>query len=496
MTTRSSSPFPASLPSPRTRGPLFVVAALFALIALATPASALDGRRIRVRDGRLFDEYRREITLRGVNARVPVVFDVTFDDGRLPIEDIPQFDPADCQRMRDLGFNLLRLPISWSGLEPQPGAYSTTYLDAVQGTVDACWASGILTLIDFHQDAFSKEIGQDGAPRWVLDRILGVGNYPYLGGPVDAAELQTRRFAPYGIAAWQKWFANEQNIWDDFAAAAQVVAKRFRRHPGVLGYEIMNEPLAAVAANGQVQLEALHTKIARAIRKVDHRHLVVFEPDTIRNILNTAPLPPAPFPVRGTMYAPHIYTGVFDATDFTTGNVALLEPSMQHAAQEAAAWGSALLIGEYGIDPNHPFADLWIRAQLDLQDRYRASSTFWLWEEISSGQWGLWTGESGSSGSERAARQYAISRTFARAVPGDVLEHDFDADTNTLRLTYRVRNGAEVEIFLPEARYPTGFSAFCNGAIVDAPRDPATGTVSFPCGILRADTVVEIVPLP
>ena len=68
-----------------------LVVALLLVIA-ATPASALDGRRLRVRDGRLVDERGREVTLRGVNARAAGVFDVTFDDGRLPLEPIPGFD--------------------------------------------------------------------------------------------------------------------------------------------------------------------------------------------------------------------------------------------------------------------------------------------------------------------------------------------------------------------------------------------------------------------
>ncbi len=59
------------------------VLALIVLLAFAVaPVRALDGRRLRLHGGRLVDERRREVTLRGVNARVEGVFDVTFDDGR------------------------------------------------------------------------------------------------------------------------------------------------------------------------------------------------------------------------------------------------------------------------------------------------------------------------------------------------------------------------------------------------------------------------------
>src|SRR5215468_8009242 len=221
--------------------------ALLVLLLVIAPCAqgALDGRRLRFSDGRLRDQHDREVTLRGVNARAQGVFDDTFDDGRLPLEPIPVFDAGDAERMRGFGFNLLRLPINWSGLEPMPGVYDRSYLARIVTIVDACARRGILVLIDFHQDAFSKEIGQDGAPRWVLDLLLGPGDYPYLGGPLT--DLTARRFAPATVTAFRDFFANQGDIQDRFVAAAVVVAKRFRRERAVLGYELMNEPFALVA---------------------------------------------------------------------------------------------------------------------------------------------------------------------------------------------------------------------------------------------------------
>src|SRR2546425_1238403 len=272
------------------------VLALIVLLAFAVaPVRALDGRRLRLHGGRLVDERRREVTLRGVNARVEGIFDVTFDDGRLPLEAIPVFDDGDAATMERFGFNLLRLPISWSALEPARGRFDAAYLDRIAGVLALCFA----------------------------------------------------------------------------------------REPAVLGYEIMNEPLAFLVPNGDVALLAFHVRLARAIRRVDHRHLVAFEPDAIRNATNAAPVPTAPFPVRGALYAPHVYTDVFDGHDYSSGDPAELAPSMERAAAEARGWGAPLLVGEYGIDPNAPNANAWITAELDLQDRLRTHSAFWLWEEIS-----------------------------------------------------------------------------------------------------------------
>src|SRR5262249_27135080 len=214
------------------------VFALLAVLLVAVPSAraAVDGRRLRFVEGRLRDQRGREITLRGVNARAQGIFDVTFADGRLPLEDIPTFDEGDAERMRGFGFNLLRLPISWSALEPEPAQYDPSYLARIARVVKLCQRRGILVIVDFHQDAFSKEIGQDGAPRWSLDLLLGPNGYPYLGGPLN--DLTARRFAPATLAAFHRFFADAGGIQDRYAAAATAVAKRFRRARGVLGSEI------------------------------------------------------------------------------------------------------------------------------------------------------------------------------------------------------------------------------------------------------------------
>jgi len=467
--------------------------ALLLTLAFAgtTLGAGIDGRGLRVVDGRLVDRPGREVTLRGVNARANGIFDVTFDDGRLPLEDIPTFDGGDADRMRDLGFNLLRLPINWSALEPEQGRYSSAYLKRVAAIVDLCGKRGISVLLDFHQDAFSKESGQDGAPRWVLDLLLGPNGYPYLGGPLT--DLGARRFASYTIDAFRRFDANEQDVQSLFAEAAVTLAKRFRRSRAVVGYEIMNEPLALPDATGEAQLRSFHELVTTAIRRVDKQHLVVFEPNSFRNLFNQAPIPATPFPDERAVYGPHIYTYVFDGQTFT-GDTTALRASMQAAANEAAAWGTALFVGEYGIDPTHPLANDWITASLDLQDEFRANSTFWLWEEISSGHWGLFDGESSDPAGERPARILALSRPFASAVPGRVLEHTVDRTTSALRLRWRASARGPVEIYVPPRRFPAGATVTCDGTVADATPDATSHVVRVRCGGRKGEHEIRVGP--
>src|SRR6478672_4158127 len=142
-----------------------------------------DGVHLRDAEGRV-------AIMRGVNARVQGVFDVTFDDGRTALEPIPALTDADCTRMRQLGFDLLRLPINWSGIEPTRGAYAEAYLQKVDAAIDCAANAGVFVLVDLHQDAYSKEIGEDGAPLWAIQPAPT----ELLQGPLE--DLGDRRTAP------------------------------------------------------------------------------------------------------------------------------------------------------------------------------------------------------------------------------------------------------------------------------------------------------------
>jgi endoglycosylceramidase len=259
-----------------------------------------------------------------------------------------------------------------------------------------------------------------------------------------------------------------------------------------VGYEIMNEPLATPDAAGEMQLLALDERVTKAIRRVDRRHLVFFEPNSLRNILDEAPLASAPFADARAVYAPHVYTYVFDFKAFT-GDTSLLVDSMQKAVNEAAAWNTPLFVGEYGIDPSDPLANDWITASLDLQDRLRAGSTFWLWEEISSGHWGLFEGESSDPAGERPDRIRALSRPYARAVPGRVVEHTVDATTSALHLRWQASGRGFVEIYVPPRRFPNGATIMCDGAAVDTTPDAVAHVARFRCGT-SGEHAVDVTP--
>ena len=80
------------------------------------------------------------------------------------------------------GINIIRLGVTWEGIEPKMDEYNTVYLDGVKNTLDICEKYGVYAFIDWHQDLFSCHnlTSGDGAPKWACARSLDKPHDPYL----------------------------------------------------------------------------------------------------------------------------------------------------------------------------------------------------------------------------------------------------------------------------------------------------------------------------
>lgn len=427
-----------------------------------------DGEHLRDARGRI-------ALLRGINARVEGVFDVTFDDGRIPVEEIPALVPAECARMRALGLDLLRLPINWSGIEPMRDQIDEAYLARVDAAIACAASAGLYVVVDVHQDAYSKEIGEDGAPLWAIvpppDMLLQ--------GPL--MDLSERRTSAQVVRAFDSFFeiGDPHALQREFFDMLEIVARRWGEHPAVIGFELFNEPIAT-----EDELRAFHEGGAARVREAAPGKLVFFEPSSLRNFTDAAPLAKTPFAVDGAVYSPHIYTFVFssDRGPLERLKAEDLVLSVEDARTEARAWKTPLFIGEFGIGPNDPNADLWIGTQAELHDRLLASNAIWLWRETSQGSWGLYDAD----GSERPRVLAWLSRIHAARIAGDVVRNAWDHVTERLVLETKGGDAPHV-IYIPE-RQATTFRATCNGTATPAPRDTATGLVEIACdGTLAID---------
>ncbi|MGH7294595.1 MAG: glycoside hydrolase family 5 protein, partial [Polyangiaceae bacterium] len=347
------------------------------------PATRTDPAAVHVVGTTFRDGQGRQLLFRGYNAKVTTLFDVTFDDGRVPEETFPDLSEAETARIEQLGWNVLRIPLSWSGLEPQPQQYAQAWMDKLDAVLAMAHEHAFYVILDMHQDAYSKEIGEDGEPLWAIVPPPT----QLLQGPYDDSRRLTDQVLNAGFS-----FFTDQNAMDgrDLQGAYVTAVQEFARHvvgdPAVLGYEAMNEPVVL----NQNELDAFHQTFAAGIHAVDADAPVLFEPVSTRNETDDAVIPTSPWSNGPGAYAVHIYTGIFSMPGVWTAqndDVSILEPSFAHADEERAAWGTPMFVTEYGCDVTQPQGLVWMSDELDLQDEYLASSTAWEFSGL--GSWGF-----------------------------------------------------------------------------------------------------------
>lgn len=436
----------------------------------APTGNSWQAMKLQQKDGVLLDEKGRQVLLRGMNARVEGIFDVTFDDGRKALEPIPPFGESDCKVLaQTLGHNLLRLPVNWSAIEPKKGQFNQAYLDRIFALVDLCYKHGVYTLVDLHQDAYSKEIGEDGAPLWAIvpppEKLLE--------GPLH--DLEKRRTSKQVLAAFESFFANKQNLQDDYARMSAHLVKQFKGHPGAIGFEIMNEP---VLFGDNKALDDFHKKVTEKVRAVQSDLLVFFEPNSLRNLTDRMEVT-TPFPFSNGVYSPHIYTEVFQ-NGWESKNVEAIRKSVLAAKEEAKKHKSHLFVGEFGNDPKKDRGRLWVEESLKLFDEVQASWALWLYEEYSQGSWGLY--DAPKDGKRGTLRDYAVAlaaRPFPSRTAGRIDTILWDKATKTLSVTVKNATSEQHEFTVPEAVFANGVKVTCDGKEVETTAKP--GRVWFIC---------------
>ncbi len=438
-------------------------------------------------DGRVLRDGRgRQVLFRGYNTKINGIFDVTFSDGRTPNYTFPDFDEAGATRFEQLGFNVTRLTINWSALEPTPGAYSASFFTKLDALFDMARRHHFHVLLDMHQDAYSKEIGEDGQPLWAITPPPPM----LLSGPSD----DSRRESAPVINAFLSFFGNQnaqdgRPVQDAYAAAIVQMLNKHVGEPLIIGVEAMNEPVAF----NLVDLFNFHTKIADAVHSVDGDLPLFFEPNGTRNQWDTAATDGAPWVNGPGVYAPHIYTAIFSIPDqmgWASEDPTVLAPSMQKADAEAAAWTTPMFVTEFGCDQTVDRGPMWLAAEYDLQDKYMVSSTVWGWEP---GSWSI-RPDAGVAG--RPATVKVVSRPYPRAIAGDLLQIERPA-LGQLRIHYRptARTMGLPHEISASADYFTDVHVKCDG--VDTPYTPYVGRLEVVCPATdSAEHLIDVVGTP
>lgn len=345
--------------------------------------------------------------------------------------------PGDFAEMRALGFNVVRLPISWSRLEPAPGQFSSAYLDQISVYVHWAQQDGMKVWIDMHQDRYNRNTwpGQevDGAPGWATLTD---------GTPCTPIVVSTLCAQTAAENFWQDAQVDGRGLQEWYLGALTAVSRRLRSDRRLLGIELMNEPTPGTVAPPEferLQLWPFYRKMIAGLRAAGEWRIIFFEPNVLRDALDRDTGLPQRFSSDPNLvYAPHIYTEVFSEPPQPVGAVAPLERSYQAAVSEARAYGSPLLDGEWGGGTNGPGGswDRWLEENLQLQDQYLVGGAFWMWKQ-QPGFYNWEVVEKNGNLRRDSLRAQLLASPHPDAVPGVLASVSYARDRLTLVVSGR-----------------------------------------------------------
>jgi hypothetical protein len=356
---------------------------------------------VHVASERILDASGRMLLLRGVAVTGLIDYPADYAEN-------PPVTGDDLSEIAALGFDYVRLPVSWSRIEPARGRISNAYLTRVRDVVRAAHGRGLYVLVDMHMDRYGRELepGQesDGAPPWAT--LTDCRN----GAPVCVQQ------------AWQSFWSDRHRLQQHYVQALIAVSNELRGERGLVGLEPMNNPSTGTTpspAFERTQLWPFWRRAIAALRAAGEQRPVWLDWNASSEDSGTDPAP-GPFHGSNVVLAPHSYDGVFTAQP----GAAALPQWYAAAATEAARGRMPLVAGEYGSAGGGAW-DTWLLAQLNLQDRYAAGSAFWMWKQRPGFYNWQVVGLDGALRTD-SDRAQDLSRPHADAVPGRIVSESFD----------------------------------------------------------------------
>ncbi len=432
------------------------------------------------------------------------------------------FSAADASLMARLGFNVVRLGMTWSGLEPGTApandpaicgrgtprdphqfdqAVFDRYVQRLRETVDLLGRFHIYTILDMHQDVYNERFDGEGAPSWAVC----TNGVPSVDPPGRWSLEYATKAA--GIAFHHFWANNVRGdlqgeydrVWGDVAGA-------FKGNPWVLGYDPFNEPFSTSLirfgdAHFDAQLECFYTGtnhigtpshgapalrcprhdpangVVPTILANDPSHLIFDEPDNYAS--RGFPTFLGPMNLPNLVFNVHIYCGARSPVTGNPTNLAACafqdarslgrraadRPAMASGRQPG---GPAWFVTEFGATSS---GALLSRITADMDAR-QVGWTYWAWKF-----YGDPTGSAAESLVMADGRlrptALVLSRTYPQAVAGVPISFDFSPSTGVFRMAYVPdhRIHAPTVIFVPTMiHYPHGYCARASGARVTSAR--------------------------
>lgn len=400
--------------------------------------------------GRFYkDPDGRVVILRGVNlagdAKVP------------PFR--PVSDPSDLDPIAELGMNVIRLLFIWEAYEPTPDHYDESYLAHLLEVAEAAWARGIYTIVDFHQDGFARCLSRgcgSGFPPWAVsprarpcrpDNGVGCKNWVFH----EVTDPNMHR-------AFTDFFADAHGARTRYLLMVGRVASAFGAIPGVIGYDLLNEPWG----NEATELAPLYLDAAAAIH-ARHPTAIIFAAGHAATGNGRQTRLPRPS-FDNAAYSPHYYNPMAVVRNGWHGATASIDRAFANMEAKCADWGVPLLLGEFGVAADAYRADDYVAYLYDHLDASFLSGTQWNytphWSPKVKDGWNAEDYNILDPGG--ALRPNYRVRPYPRRVAGIPQHFRYvpvqppgSGPSLTFTWDHRPELG-ETELFIPRALFPTG----------------------------------------
>ena len=258
--------------------------------------------------------------------------------------------------LAQLGFNVVRLPISWANLEPQPGVFDNQFL-TWKTDEDIVWAgiAGVRIILDMHQYNWAEKFGGSGAPAWSVQ--------PYLPNQLGLHQAVSDFWA-------------DATLQDHLISVWKKVAQHYANQPVIAGYDILNEPWVYTTVNPTVNatsVDNFYAKAVQAIRQVDQDHLIFLEPANLNTFKFSA--------IANIVWSPHFYQLAFTSRYYPQ-NFTILESDFE-AKYKTFVQGLnvPMWIGEFGaFMPDKSSRAAWAQDALRLFNGHNVGWAWWAYD--------------------------------------------------------------------------------------------------------------------
>ncbi len=462
---------------------------LLAGMGLASPASAATEPRPQQHGRWLVDPDGRVLTLHGVNM-------VTKAGNYAPSS--TGFGADDAAFLADQGLTTVRLGLIWKAVEPSPGQYDDAYLANLKQTTELLAAEGIWTLLDFHQDLYNEKYQGEGAPDWAV-QDNGLPNNPKLGFPFNYfVNLALNR-------AFDNFWKNAPGpggvgLQDRYAAAWRHVAEYFSATPGVMGFDLLNEPWPgttyALCANPfgcpafDRKLSAFSQRVTDAIRTVDPDTVAYYEPNVL---FNSGARTSVKVAGDNLGFSFHDYC----LADLIGGTIPLGVDRPVCLTLDRLLWSNVErhvnarsvtpLLTEFGASDNLTS----LKDMVDRAAQHRIGWQYWAYcgcgDPTTTGAGDkqalvLDPQQTPTGSNVKTAKLGALAIPHPTAVSGTPTSYVFNRTTGRFTLTYSTAKaagggnfatGSQTTVALPAIQYPNGYTVSVTGATVtSAPNAP------------------------